>query len=121
MAAPPPTVFLCYRRNVSPFIARAVLLICASTDMTCLWTWRALIAAIRDDHPRPDCGRAHFLVILAHGTLEGCEEPDDWLRREIEYAIKLGRNVVPILVNNFRFDNHPSCPPDWSLGGTTSL
>ena len=59
-------------------------------------------------------------MILAHGTLEGCEEPDDWLRREIEYAIKLGRNVVPILVNNFRFDNHPRARLT-EPGGTTSL
>jgi len=27
--------------------------------------------------------RAHFLVILTHGTLERCQEPNDWLRREI--------------------------------------
>jgi hypothetical protein len=43
-------------------------------------------------------------VVLTHGTLEGCQESDDWLRREIEYAMELGRNVVPILVNGFRFD-----------------
>ena len=101
MAAPPPTVFLCYRRNVSSFIARAVFLICASTDMTCLWTWRALIAGNSRRSSRPDCGSGALPGDPGHGTLEGCEEPDDWLRREIEYAIKLGRNVVPILVNNF--------------------
>jgi tetratricopeptide (TPR) repeat protein len=50
--------------------------------------------------------RAHFLVILTHGTLERCQEPNDWLRREIEHAIGLGRNVVPILVNEFYFDGN---------------
>jgi formylglycine-generating enzyme required for sulfatase activity len=49
--------------------------------------------------------RAHFLVILTPGALDGVQEPDDWLRREIEHAIALGRNVVPILVNDYRFDD----------------
>jgi hypothetical protein len=45
-------------------------------------------------------------VILTPGTLEGCQEPDDWLRREIECAIELERNVVPILANDFCFDDN---------------
>jgi hypothetical protein len=60
--------------------------------------------------------RAHFLVILTQGTLEGCQEPNDWLRREIEYAIGLGRNVVPILVNDFRFDRHTCAYLTGTLG-----
>src|SRR5262249_47653680 len=39
------------------------------------------------------------------GTLDSCHEPDDLLRREIEHAVALGRNVVPILVNDFHFDD----------------
>jgi hypothetical protein len=52
--------------------------------------------------------RTHFLVILTHGSLQGCQDPDDWLRREMECAMALGRNVVPILVNDFRFDDNAS-------------
>ncbi len=47
--------------------------------------------------------RAHFLLILTPGTLERCSEADDWLRREIEYAIDKRRNIVPLLVNDFTF------------------
>jgi tetratricopeptide (TPR) repeat protein len=49
--------------------------------------------------------RAHFLVLLAHGTLDRCSEPSDWMRREIEYALDLGRNVVPVLVDGFHFED----------------
>jgi len=50
--------------------------------------------------------RTNFLVILESGTLEGCQNPKDWVRREIEYALERGRNIVPILVNNFCFDSN---------------
>src|SRR5262245_32651949 len=48
--------------------------------------------------------RAHFLVVLTPSALERCEEPDDWLRREIEIAIDAGRNIVPLMLEGFNFD-----------------
>lgn len=53
--------------------------------------------------------RAHFLVILTPGSVERCKEPRDWLRREIEHAMDLQRNIVPLLVNNFSFTGTESC------------
>jgi tetratricopeptide (TPR) repeat protein len=53
--------------------------------------------------------RTHFVVILTPGTLDSCIHPDgsenkeDWLRREIERAIDLRRNIVPLLLENFNF------------------
>jgi S1-C subfamily serine protease len=47
--------------------------------------------------------RAHFLVILSPTALDRCEAPGDWLRREIETAMRHGRNVVPLLVDGFSF------------------
>ena len=48
--------------------------------------------------------RAHFLLILTPSALERCREPDDWVRREIEHAIKFKRNIVPLTLENFDFD-----------------
>ena len=31
--------------------------------------------------------RAHFLLILTPTALDRCDEPGDWLRREIEFAV----------------------------------
>jgi len=39
--------------------------------------------------------RAHFLVLLTPSALDRCSEPADWLRREIEAAISIERNIVP--------------------------
>ena len=47
--------------------------------------------------------RAHFLIILTPSALERCNEPGDWLRREIEHAIELQRNIVPLLFEGFDF------------------
>src|SRR5262245_4102840 len=47
--------------------------------------------------------RAHFLVLLTPSALERCEEPGDWLRREIETAIETKRNIVPLMFDGFSF------------------
>jgi hypothetical protein len=48
--------------------------------------------------------RAHFIVVLTPTALERCDDPTDWLRREIEVALEAKRNVVPLLLDGFRFD-----------------
>src|SRR5688500_7861737 len=47
--------------------------------------------------------RAHFIVILTPSALENCNNPGDWLRREIETAIDENRNIIPFMVENFDF------------------
>jgi tetratricopeptide (TPR) repeat protein len=47
--------------------------------------------------------RAHFVVLLTPSALERCGEPGDWLRREIETALELNRNVVPLMLDAFDF------------------
>ena len=47
--------------------------------------------------------RAHFLALLTPSALERVDEPDDWLRREIETALDYRRNIVPLLLEGFDF------------------
>lgn len=47
--------------------------------------------------------RAHFIIILTPSALERCNDPGDWLRREIEHAIDHKRNIVPLMFDNFDF------------------
>ena len=47
--------------------------------------------------------RAHFVLILSPSALERCNQPGDWLRREIETAIDLKRNIVPMMMEGFDF------------------
>jgi tetratricopeptide (TPR) repeat protein len=47
--------------------------------------------------------RAHFLILLTPSALERCNEPGDWLRREIETALDSKRNIVPLMLEGFSF------------------
>src|ERR1700726_1712861 len=38
---------------------------------------------------------AHFLVVLTPSALERCDEPADWLRREIETALDIRAILCP--------------------------
>ncbi len=98
-------VFLSYRRDVSSFIARAIFLDLRANgydvfmDVESIDSGQFETIILNQIAARP-----HFLVILTPGAVDRCAEPGDWLRREIEMAMDLGRNVVPILVNNFSFE-----------------
>ncbi len=48
-------------------------------------------------------GRAHFLLLLTPTALDRCNEPSDWLRREIETALNEKRNIVPLFLDGFSF------------------
>jgi Flp pilus assembly protein TadD len=83
--------------------------------------------------------RAHFLVLLTPSALEHCNEPGDWLRREIETAIDSKRNIVPLMVEGFDFGtpkiasqltgrleglkhyNGPSIPPEYFMEAMEKL
>jgi hypothetical protein len=49
--------------------------------------------------------RAHFLALLTPRALDRVGEPNDWMRREIECAIDMHRNVVPVMLGGFSFDS----------------
>ena len=38
-----------------------------------------------------------FILILSDGALERCAEEKDWVCREIEYVMQLGKNVIPLV------------------------
>lgn len=49
--------------------------------------------------------RAHFLVILTPSMLERIDEPNDWVRFEIETALEEKRNIVSLFFEGFNFSD----------------
>lgn len=98
------SVFISYRRSTSKHLARAIFM-----DL------RAHGYDVFMDVDTIDSGefdriilnqiaaRPHFLLLLTPGALDRCNEPEDWLRREVEQAIELNRNIVPIIEEGFNF------------------
>jgi len=99
------TVFISYRRNVSRHLARAIFMDLRQNG------YDAFLDVDTIDSGQFDriilnqiAARAHFLVLLSKGTLLRCIEPGDWLRLEIEHAMKLQRNIVPVIEEGFSFE-----------------
>ena len=43
------------------------------------------------------------VVILPPGGLDRCNDPEDWLRQEIAYAISQNKNLIPVFMNGFEW------------------
>ena len=50
-----------------------------------------------------------FLLVLSPGALDRCKNEDDWVRREVEYALEKGKNVIPVMLRGFSFPD--TLPP----------
>ena len=48
----------------------------------------------------------NFVVVLPPHSLDRCEDENDWVRLEIEHAIKGKKNIIPFMVNGFSFPDH---------------
>ncbi len=50
----------------------------------------------------------NFVLVLPPNALDRCAHENDWLRLEIEHAIKQKKNIIPIMMVGFKFpDNLP--------------
>ncbi len=98
------TVFISYRRSNSSFIARAVFQDLRANGYDVFMDVETIDNGEFDKIILHQiAARAHFLLILAPGSLDRCGEPGDWLRIEIEEALRLKRNIVPLLFTGFTF------------------
>ncbi len=105
MPGPQDTVFISYRRATGSFIARSIFEDLRSNDFDPFMDVESIDSGTFDTIiVNQIAARAHFVLILSPGTLDRVNEPDDWLRREIEHAIDLKRNIVPVLVGDYTFN-----------------
>lgn len=44
-----------------------------------------------------------FLLILSPNALNQCRNADDWVRREVEYALEKNINIIPVMMKGFTF------------------
>ena len=48
-------------------------------------------------------GCKDFILILPPHALDRCSDEEDWVRREVEHAIKGGKNIIPIMLRGFEW------------------
>ena len=44
-----------------------------------------------------------FLLVLSPGALDRCRNEDDWVRLEIEHALRTEKNIIPVMLRGFSF------------------
>ncbi len=100
------TVFISYRRQVSAYVARAIFMELRSKGYDVFMDVESIDSGIFDSVIMNQiAARAHFLIILSPGTVHRFKDPEDLLRKEIEHALDLERNVIPILADGFTFNS----------------
>ena len=45
----------------------------------------------------------NFVMILPPNSLDRCVSEMDWVRLEVEHAIKLKKNIIPLMASGFEF------------------
>ena len=50
-----------------------------------------------------------FLLVLPPGALDRCVNEDDWVRLEVQHAMKNNKNIIPVMLNGFQW---PAEMPD---------
>lgn len=113
MTDPQQTVFISYRRSTSRHLARAVFMDLRANG------WDAFLDVNTIDSGAFDsvilnqiAARAHFVILMSPGAFERCADESDWLRREIEEALRLERNIVPIIEEGVDFQRETQYLPE---------
>jgi tetratricopeptide (TPR) repeat protein len=98
------SVFISYRRSSSSYIARAIFQNLSDNGYDVFIDVENIANGAFDTVILNEVARRpHFILILAPGAVERFISPDDWMRREIELAMELQHNLVPVLVTGFDF------------------
>src|SRR5215813_526683 len=97
------TVFISYRRT-NIYIARAVYQDLRANGYDVFLAFQSIDSGdFSQVILNQIAARAHFVLILTPSALERCVNSDDMLRLEIEHAIDLKRNFVPLIFEGFDY------------------
>ena len=44
-----------------------------------------------------------FILVLGSGALDRCIDPDDWVRKEVNYALSKSKNIIPVMLKGFQW------------------
>jgi hypothetical protein len=98
-------VFISYRRSESKYAAVAVFQYLTSRGYDVFMDYESLGSGNFEQVILAEiAARPHFILLLAPKSLDRIVERRDWLRREIERAIELERNVIPLFFDGFKFN-----------------
>ena len=99
------SVFISYRRDASEAHARLIYERLKARGYDVFFDFESLSSGLFENVILNQiASRAHFIIMLGEATLPRCKSPTDLLRREIEQALALRRNIVPVFQSTFDFN-----------------
>lgn len=102
-------VFISYRRKQGFAVAKLFSGLLKAKGLSAFVDLEELRSGKFDDKILTAIGSApSFILVLTPGALDRCGEPGDWLTKEILAAIESGRNIIPVLCDDFKW------PQKWS-------
>jgi parallel beta-helix repeat protein len=100
------SVFISYRRDYSRHFARSIFQYLIGHGYDVFLDVNTIDSGDFDRIILNQIGaRAHFVLLLANGSLARCVNPGDWVLREIQEAVRLERNIVPVVDEGADFMN----------------
>ena len=105
MPEPEKTVFLSYRRANLPWALAIFQSLSEKREFDVFFDFTSLSSGLFKEKILANIrSRAHFVLLLTPSALDRCNE-EDLFRREILEALQLKKNIVPIMLDGFDFEN----------------
>ncbi len=99
-------VFISYRRDASQYMAMALWQDLTARGIDVFYDIENIAAGDFEQIILTQiAARPYLIPVLVPGALARCEEPEDWLRRELEQGIATGRVLVPVCTPEFDPDD----------------
>lgn len=97
-------VFISYRREGGYAMARLVYECLRNVGLSVFLDLEELRSGQFNEKLYEEIDKCkNFVLILPPHSLERCDDDHDWLRLEIEYAIKQKKNIIPVMMVDFEF------------------
>jgi hypothetical protein len=93
-------VFISYRRDSGATVARLIYHALKPVGITCFFDSESIGSGDFSEHIKSNLESCNnFIFIVSSRVFERCNNPDDWVRKEIEIALRLKKKIIPIFVN----------------------
>lgn len=97
-------IFISYRRDGGYAMARLLYECLRNTGFSVFLDLEELKSGQFNDKLYQEIDRCkNFLLVLPPNSLARCNAENDWLRLEIEHALKQKKNIIPVMMVGFEF------------------
>ena len=97
-------VFISYRRDGGEFLAGRVSDRLADKGYGVFYDLESMRSGAFDEQIYKAIDQcSDILLVLPPNGLDRCQNEEDWVRKEIAYSLKTGKNIIPLLMEGFVF------------------